>query len=111
MGLTLPAPAKAFGVLLGGAALPCALFALGASLVGHPITAGKGEVALLVGLKLLAHPLAVWVLVTYAFALQPLWAKVAVIEAALPTAVNSSFWPSGTTCTWTGRPPWCSCLR
>jgi predicted permease len=87
-GLALPAPAKAFGTLLGGAALPCALFALGASLVGRPIATGKGEVALLVGLKLLAHPLAVWALVTHVFALQPLWAKVAVIEAALPTAAN-----------------------
>ena len=88
MGLTLPAPIKAFGTLLGGAALPCALFALGASLVGHPITAGKSEVALLVGLKLLAHPLLVWVMATQVFALQPLWAKVAMIEAALPTAAN-----------------------
>jgi malonate transporter len=79
---------KAFGTLLGGAALPCALFALGAALVGRPIATGRGEVALLVGLKLLVHPLAVWVMVTHAFALQPLWARVAVIEAALPTAAN-----------------------
>lgn len=87
-GTSLPAPVKAFGALLGGAALPCALFALGAALVGRPITAGKGEVALLVGLKLLAHPLAVWIMVTHVFALQPLWANVAMIEAALPTAAN-----------------------
>lgn len=48
VGLSLPAPVRAFGTLLGGAALPCALFALGASLVGRPIAAGKGEVAPLV---------------------------------------------------------------
>jgi len=87
-GIALPAPIKAFGTLLGGAALPCALFALGASLVGRPLTAGKGEVGLLVGLKLLVHPLAVWMMVTYVLPLRPLWAGVAVIEAALPTAAN-----------------------
>ena len=88
LGLTLPSPVKAFGILLGGAALPCALFALGASLVGQPVTAGKHEVALLVALKLLAHPLVVWLLATQVFSLQPLWAKVAIIEAGLPTAAN-----------------------
>jgi malonate transporter len=88
LGLTLPIPVRAFGTLLGGAALPCALFALGASLVGQPVTAGKTEVALLVALKLLAHPFVVWIMATEVFSLQPLWAKVAVIEAALPTAAN-----------------------
>lgn len=68
--------------------LHCALFALGASLAGRPITAGKSEVTLLAALKLLAHLLVVCVLASRVFALQPLWARVAVIEAALPTAAN-----------------------
>ncbi len=88
IGLTLPSPVKAFGTLLGSAALPCALFALGASLVEQRVTRGKSEVAWLVALKLLAHPLVVWLLATHVFFLQPLWAKVAVIEAGLPTAAN-----------------------
>jgi malonate transporter len=88
IGLTLPSPVKAFGTLLGGAALPCALFALGASLVGQRDTPGKSEVAWLVALKLLAHPLVIWLLATHVFFLQPLWAKMAVIEAGLPTAAS-----------------------
>lgn len=87
-GISLHPSVKAFGDLLGGAALPCALFALGASLVGNPVTAGMSEVTLLVGLKLAAHPLAVWLLVTYVFTLDPVWATVAVIDAALPSAAN-----------------------
>jgi predicted permease len=86
--LRMPSPIRAFGVLLGSAALPCALFALGASLVGHPVTEGKGEVGLVVILKLFVHPLAVWFLVTHVFQLRPLWSRVAVVEAALPTAAN-----------------------
>ncbi len=87
-GFPLHPSVKAFSELLGAASLPCALFALGASLVGRPMTAGTGEVALLVGLKLLVHPLAVWLMVTYVFRLEPLWATVAVIDASLPVAAN-----------------------
>jgi malonate transporter len=48
-GAALPAPVRAFGNLLGAAALPCALFALGGSLVGGVAGARAGEVAVLVG--------------------------------------------------------------
>lgn len=87
-GFSLHPSVKAFSELLGAAALPCALFALGASLVGRPVTSGMGEVALLVGLKLLVHPLAIWLMVTYVFRLDPLWATVAVIDASLPVAAS-----------------------
>jgi malonate transporter and related proteins len=84
----LPVPIKAFGELLGGAALPCALFALGASLVGRAVASHLGSVLILVAAKLVAHPLLAWVLTTHVFTLDPTWAHVAVIEAALPTAVT-----------------------
>ena len=87
-GFSLHPSVEAFGTLLGAAALPCALFSLGASLVGRPVTAGMGEVSLVVGLKLLVHPLVVWLMVTHVFRLDPLWATVAVLDAALPVAAN-----------------------
>lgn len=56
--------------------------------MGRPVTAGMGEVSLVVGLKLLVHPLVVWLMVTHVFRLDPLWATVAVLDAALPVAAN-----------------------
>lgn len=87
-GLPLPAPLRVFGNLLGAAALPCALFALGAALAGRVAARQAAEVGVLVGLKLLVHPVAVGVLASQVFVVDPLWARVAVIDAALPTAAT-----------------------
>jgi predicted permease len=87
-GLPLPGPVAAFGNLLGAAALPCALFALGASLVGRRPQTGLDEITLLVGLKLVIHPLAVWALAAHVLVLDRLWTKVAMVEAALPAAAT-----------------------
>jgi predicted permease len=46
--LELPAPVNAFTDLLGRAAGPCALFAIGAKLAGQPVADRFGEVALVV---------------------------------------------------------------
>jgi malonate transporter and related proteins len=88
VGLRLPAPVKAFGELLGGAALPCALFGLGASLVGRLVAAHLPSALMLVAAKLVLHPLLVWLLAAQVLALDPAWTRVAVIEAALPTAAT-----------------------
>jgi predicted permease len=88
LALPLPAPVQAFGEFLGAAALPCALFALGASLVGRLVVSDVPAVAALVVAKLVVHPLAVWLLATHVFDLDALSMRVAVIEAALPTAVT-----------------------
>jgi predicted permease len=87
-GLVLPAPLMAFGNLLGAAALPCALFALGGALTGHAVAARRSEVGLLVALKLLGHPAAVWVAADLMLGLDPLWTRIAVLSAALPTAAT-----------------------
>ncbi len=39
-------------------------------------------------MRLVVHPLGVWALVSRVVTLDPLWAKVAVIEAALPAAAT-----------------------
>jgi predicted permease len=87
-GIAMPVPAAAFGSLLGSAAAPCALFALGATLVGRPISANKHEVALLVGSKLFVHPAAAAFIGYELLGLDPFLANIAIIEGSLPIAAN-----------------------
>lgn len=90
LGLALPAPVETFLKLLGGAASPCALVALGLFLAQkRGRQSGQGRVAgLLVGLKLAAHPLLAYGLGRYLFDLPPLLLHVAVLMAALPTGTG-----------------------
>ncbi|MGU3664799.1 AEC family transporter [Methylobacterium sp. A49B] len=89
-GLALPAAAETFLKLLGGAAAPCALVALGLFLAQERRPqAGQGRVAaLLVGLKLAGHPLLVYGLGRSLFDLPPLLLHTAVLMAALPTGTG-----------------------
>jgi malonate transporter len=87
-GLGLPTPVENFTGLLGGAAGPCALFALGATLTSFPISAGISEVSYMTFFKLLVHPAAIWFATTRLFDVDPLWASVAILGAALPVAAN-----------------------
>ncbi|MCA1848388.1 MAG: AEC family transporter, partial [Actinobacteria bacterium] len=87
-GLGLPTPIENFTGLLGGAAGPCALFALGATLTSFPISAGISEVSYMTFFKLLVHPAAIWFATTRLFDVDPLWATVAILGAALPVAAN-----------------------
>ena len=88
LALPIPWPVDPVIEALSQAALPAALFALGASLAGYKIAGALPEAAAGVVLKLILHPLLVWLLGTYVFALDPLWRDVAVIMAALPVGVN-----------------------
>jgi predicted permease len=89
-GLALPGSLERFLSLLGAAASPCALVALGAFLA--QARAGRrpawGAVALLTGLKLLALPVLVWLLAAPLFGLPPLQVQAAVLAAALPTGTG-----------------------
>lgn len=84
-GLPLPKPVVTFCDILGAAAPPAALFAIGLFMVGRGITRGLPEVSWLVVLKLLAQPALTWVLAVPVLDLDPLWAAAAVTLAALPT--------------------------
>ncbi len=88
LGLDLPTPAARFTDLLGSAAGPCALFALGATLVSFPLSAGLRETSYMSAFKLLVHPTAMWLAMTQLVSVDPLWASVAVLGAALPVAAN-----------------------
>ena len=89
-GLSLPVPVESFLTLLGGAASPCALVALGLFLAA-PRGASRrdwGAITLLVGFKLLLQPALTWVLATAVFGLPPLLTHTAVLLAALPTGTG-----------------------
>lgn len=85
-GLALPGPVNEFLTLLGAAATPCALFAIGASLAGR--SAERVEIAGWIAFaKLVLHPAAVagacWV-----FGVSGYEAGVMIAAAALPVAGN-----------------------
>lgn len=85
--LPMPAPLGEFLTLLGGAATPVALFAIGASLAG--LAGNRPGVALwLSGAKLVLHPLAVGVAALWVFGVEPFAAGVMIAAAALPVAGN-----------------------
>jgi len=71
-----------------GAATPCALYALGASLTRYSLGGNLREPALLVGLKTVLHPLIVWLLATQVFDVPPLWVATGVLLAALPAGIT-----------------------
>ena len=72
---------------LGGAFVPCALFAAGLFIAGCSLRGATTEIGWLVCAKLLLHPLITWWFAFYLFDLDPLFATVAVIQAALPSGV------------------------
>ena len=84
----VPEPVLRYGGLLADAAGPCALFALGATLAGRPMSEGAVETGYLVALKLIVHPLLVAGMALWVFDLPPVWASVAILQAALPIAAN-----------------------
>ncbi len=86
-GWTLPVPANEFLTLLGAAATPCALFAIGASLAGR--SAERVEVAAWLSFaKLILHPAAVAIAALWIFDVDRYAAGVMIAAAALPVAGN-----------------------
>ncbi|WP_171208036.1 MULTISPECIES: AEC family transporter [unclassified Ruegeria] len=83
----VPAPLTDFLTILGGAATPGALFAIGASLAGK--SAERIQVAgWLSFCKLVIHPLCVAIMLLYALPIAPFSAAIAISAAALPVAGN-----------------------
>ncbi len=87
-GLALPGPVDRFAVLLGAAAAPCALFALGATLTAFTIAGDLKETLAIVFMKLFIHPAIMAVMALYVFDLTPLAAAVAILTAAIPSGAN-----------------------
>lgn len=86
--LPLPQPVADITGFLGRAALPCAVFAMGASLARYRISGAIWEALAGSVLKLVAFPAIAYVIATHVFVMDPLWRDIAVIMAALPVGVN-----------------------
>ena len=85
--LPMPVPMGEFMTILGAAATPAALFAIGASLAGK--SAERPSVALwLSSLKLVLHPLLVAIFALYLFDLDPFLSAMMIAAAAMPVAGN-----------------------
>jgi len=87
-GVVLWVPAASILDFLGAAAVPCALFAMGASLASISLTGDPGPGLVVSALKLIGHPLAVWAIAVPLLGAGGLAVKVAVVMAAMPSAVN-----------------------
>ncbi|MEM7303067.1 MAG: AEC family transporter [Pseudomonadota bacterium] len=73
---------------LFNAAAPCALFAMGVTMALSPVTRFPPVMGVLIFIKLVVHPLIVWVLVSWVGDFSPVWIYTAILLASLPTATN-----------------------
>lgn len=87
-GMALPAAVDGVAEMLGAAAVPTSLFALGASLAGYRLTGDAAPAVALSALKLVVHPLLVWILAVPVMGLEGIWVPVAVTMAAMPSGIN-----------------------
>ena len=88
VGLRLPAAVDALLTTLRGGAIPVALFVFGASLSARSIGRPSLEVPVAAAVKLVGHPLVVYLLLTWIGGFPPLWVHTAVVAAALPPAAE-----------------------
>ena len=84
----LALPLERFIDLLSGAAGPCALFVLGASLAEYKLAGQPAETASMTIAKLIVHPVLVWLLCTEVFVLDTLTTNVATMMAAVPVGAT-----------------------
>jgi malonate transporter and related proteins len=75
-------------VSLRGAAAPVALFALGVTVALRPVRGFPSELAFHLPVKLLLHPLIVWLMISLIADVPPVWTYTAMLMAALPPALN-----------------------
>ena len=75
--------------MLSAAGVPTALFALGVSLAGYSLRGTWSSMFALLGLKMVLTPVVLFLIVRYMVSLPPLWEKVAILFAAMPTGANA----------------------
>jgi predicted permease len=87
--LRVPLPVERFLGLLSAAAGPCALFAIGLFVSQLSIRQGFAASWPTTALKLVLHPVLMALLAYVVLALDPFWAKVAVVCASLPLGATA----------------------
>jgi malonate transporter and related proteins len=88
LGVPLPSLFDGLVKVVSGATVPCALFALGASLAGLPISERLRETSTMVALKLFVYPLLVFGVMSLFPGIDPVWRAIAVLAAAMPMGAN-----------------------
>ncbi|MFD0917964.1 AEC family transporter [Pseudahrensia aquimaris] len=83
-----PVPVQTLLDYLQNAAAPCALFAMGVTVAMSPRGSMPKVLAPLITIKLLIHPVIIYVLLSWMGDFPPIWVYTAVLLAALPTATN-----------------------
>ncbi len=87
--IRMPLPVERFANLLAAAAGPCALFAIGLFVSQLSIRAGFAASWPSTALKLVLHPLLMAALAFTLLPVDPFWAKIAVVCAALPLGATA----------------------
>jgi predicted permease len=82
-------PVERFATLLAAAAGPCALFAIGLFVSQLSIRAGAAASWQSTLLKLVLHPVLMALLAFWLLPVDPFWAKIAVVCAALPLGATA----------------------
>lgn len=85
----IPLPVERFATLLAAAAGPCALFAIGLFVSQLSIRAGAAASWQTTVLKLALHPLLMAAAAFWLLPVDPFWAKIAVVCAALPLGATA----------------------
>ena len=88
-GIILYKPLDDSITLLSDAAIPSALFVLGASLNKYRVRGHMAPALVMVILKIMVLPLTVWVFAFYVFILDPLWAATALLTSAMPVGISA----------------------
>jgi malonate transporter and related proteins len=85
----VPLPIERFATLLAAAAGPCALFAIGLFVSQLSMRAGAAASWQTTTLKLVLHPVLMALLAFWLLPVEPFWAKIAVVCAALPLGATA----------------------
>jgi predicted permease len=84
----LPRLLDGFVELVSLAAIPCALFALGASLSRRPMTESVGVTGVIVAIKMFIYPAVIFLIMILLPGLDPVWRATAILAAAMPMGAN-----------------------
>src|SRR5262249_28807768 len=87
-GFPLPSFASRFLSFAGAGAAPAGLFIVGLRLAAKPLRPIGLGAPVLIAIKLIVHPLIVYLLLGWIGGFDPVWVKTAILCAALPPAMN-----------------------
>ena len=89
LGLVLSGPLDVLLATLASATAPCALVAIGLFIARPRQSAEPAVMGRILILKLIGQPLATYILIAMLPPMPPLWAKTAILIAAMPSATSS----------------------